>query len=174
MTESEAQHFVETEILTRFPDWKPNPTELADFAFYLKPLDVQTARQAVRQHAAESNWKRPILKKIIDHASACRPKVQRQAKPARPEPTVFVGLIRPAPGSTLLAGYFQPVEPLTPTNDPDTLLRAAEGLLERLMNTYGGTWQIFQQTTFAKMVLWRNQMRLGRHSEVINCDELRI
>jgi len=172
MNEIEVQQFIEAEVLTRFPDWKPNSTELADFAYYLKPFDVPTARQAVRAHAAESNWKRPVLKKILEHASDCRPKVQQQAKPARPEPTVFVGLLKS--DTTLLAGYFQPVELPTPTNDPDVLLRAAEGLLERLMNTYGGTWQIFQQTTFAKMVLWRNQMRLGRHSEVINCDELRI
>ena len=158
MNEIEAQQFIEMEVLTRFPDWKPSPTELADFAYYLKPLDIQVVRQAVRQHAAESNWKRPVLKKILEHAAACRPKVERQAKPARPEPTVFVGLIES--DTTLLAGYFQPVEPLPPINDPAVLLRLAESLVKLLKDAYGGRWQIFQDTSFSVMNRWRKDIRL--------------
>ncbi|MDD5134937.1 MAG: hypothetical protein PHP01_05955 [Phycisphaerae bacterium] len=162
MTGIETDTFIEKELLPRWPDFKPSGVELADFKFFLAPADNVTALRAVRQHASESNWKRPVLKKILEHIARLSPKPaavaarRRRVKIQRDWPRYYLSAIGGRPGDCgcYRKGRIMLVDvPSGLTSEAE--YKSVENFMQKTIKVYGGKWQIVVVKNWEEMKKFR-------------------
>lgn len=156
MTGIEIDAFIEKELLPRWPDFKPSSVELADFKFFLTPANSVIALRAVRQHAAESNWKRPVLKKILEHIARLSP------KPAAAVAAVKIQRDWPRYYLRCVSGdcdYYRRGRDML-VDVPggltsETEYKSVENFMQKTIKVYGGSWQIVVVRNWEEMKKFR-------------------
>ena len=135
MLKSEAQHFFDTELCPRWPDWKPTLPQASDWIEWLMPLSRTAALSAVKRHAAGSRFKAPVAAAVFEFAKADTP---RPAPSSGPNFVTLKAVYRG--GCTLctmrLGRRFEFVPCVgnrpVPPGDTPTLLRAGEAYIRQL------------------------------------------
>ena len=149
-----AQHFFDNQVKTRWPDWEPEGVEVSDWLFWIGKTDEDTALQAIREHVAESRWKRPTLSKFRTYV---RLKAPPGEKTEQPDPTVFV-MYEGGGRGTLLAGYHFPII----VRPGDNAMKAAERMRSAHEERVGGEWKVYSDATYPQMNGMRHEFYANR------------
>ncbi len=158
----EADRFIKDEIYSRWPDWEPTATELSDWRYLLRRFDVDTAKQAVREHRIDSKWRRPIMKNIQDIATRLSPTKEIVRKTIS-EPTVFVqcvehGKVIDARAALVKRRSIAPAYTCrTGTFYGFNSIQAGHEAAQRLTAIYGGKWEVIQEITITAMIARRKE-----------------
>lgn len=157
----ETNEFIETQLLTRWPEFKPSNVELSDLKFYLQPVDDATALKAVRQHAIESNWKRPVLKKILDYAAEFSPKLKAAAvvKIQREWPRHYLRCVSSDSGYYRRGRDMLVDVPSGLTSEQE--YKCVENFMQRTIEVYGGKWQIVVVRNSKEMIEFRKGAKIA-------------
>ncbi len=149
-----AQHFFDNQVKTRWPDWEPEGVEVSDWLFWIGKTDKDTALQAIREHVAESRWKRPTLGKFRTYVQLKSP---AKGKTDQADPTVFV-MYEGEGCKPLLAGYHFPIIVCSGKG----VMKAAESAREECEQRIGGTWKVYSDATYQQMSKIRDEFHRRR------------
>ncbi len=172
---SEAETVVK-EITALWDNWKPNDAQTALWMDNLCGLASPSgALRAVRGHATESAWQRPVLAKILQQYYA-----RSDGAPKRPEPLIqrtgiFVLAVSPRTGGRPPGAFRELVYP--PGRDlppPMVMERDAEKLRTNAEECEGGTWQIGRDTTYHAMMRRRRELRYAASAAKEKSDEAMV
>lgn len=162
MLSIEAGNFIEKEMKPRWPDWKPNTAQVADWTLWLNPYSWEVAQNAVREHAGTQTYnKRPNAAKLRPLLAKYQPHTTVEKK-GMADPTVFIFYAGGGRG-TLLSGYFFPVIVLP--HEQSRIMQAAANERGKREEAYGGDWQVHQDTTHSAMVKLRRAEDVQRIEE---------
>ncbi len=155
MLRAEAANFVNDQMRTRWPEWKPSSQQLSDWAMWLGPYDYQNATNAVREHIGSQGRfnKRPNPTALRALLAKFQPRDEAD-KTALPEDTVFV-LYAGGGIGTLQAGFFFPI-----IVKCGNIMRIAEQVRAARQARIGGEWRVYSDTADKDMVKLRREMRI--------------
>ena len=163
MLRLEATDFIDEQMQTRWPDWKPTAEQVADWAIWLGPYDFDAARNAVREHIGSSTFnKKPNAQKLRALFAKFQPRKDEE-KTEQPEPTVFV-MYEGGGGGTTLAGYFFPIMTLPGVD----VMKAAEHMRAKHEGGFGGTWKVYAEATHYEMTKMRSEFQKKRVNATTN------
>lgn len=161
MQRDEAMTFISQQMETRWPDWKPNAEQLADWAKWLGPYEWDAAKNAVREHAGSQTFnKRPNPAKVRPLLAKFQPP-QEQGTKSKPDNTIFV-MYEGGGRGTLSAGYYYPI--IVSPREQHLIMKAAENGRKYHEDRYGGIWKVYTETTAAAM----NKIRSDFHSALVD------